>query len=166
VTRERDGRHHVVNLRFSYLDEHTEAIPTLAQWHHEEWHAATPNLSVADRIAGFTARARRGSIPLGLVALLDNIVVGMACLLECDIPSHCHLRPWLATVLVSPDHRRRGIGSALCLRATEEALLGVSDLYLFTFDKQRFYTRLGWSALEPASYAGRPGTVMVQRLAA
>jgi predicted N-acetyltransferase YhbS len=156
-----------VNLRFAYLDEHTEAIPTLARWHHEEWHAVTPDLSVADRIAGFTARARRGSIPLAFVALLDNVVVGMACLLDGDIPSHCHLGPWLATVLVSPDHRRRGIGSALCLRATAEAqLLGVPHLYLFTFDKQRFYTRLGWSAVETASYAGRSGTVMVQRLAA
>jgi len=126
----------------------------------------TPNLSVADRIAGFTARARRGSIPLGLVALLDDLVVGMACLVECDIPSHCHLGPWLATVLVSPDHRRVGIGSALCVRATTEAqLLGVSQLYLFTFDKQRLYTRLGWSALEDASYVGRSGTVMMQRLA-
>ena len=155
-----------MNVRFAYLDEHTEAIPTLARWHHDEWHAVTPNLSVADRIAGFTARARRGSIPLGLVALLDDLVVGMACLVECDVPSHCHLGPWLATVLVSPDHRRVGIGSALCVRATTEAqLLGVSQLYLFTFDKQRLYTRLGWSALEDASYVGRSGTVMMQRLA-
>jgi predicted N-acetyltransferase YhbS len=156
-----------VNLRIAYLDEHIDAIPTLARWHHEAWSAVTPNLSVADRIAGFTARARRGSIPLGLVALLDDLVVGMACLVECDIPSHCHLGPWLATVLVSPDHRRLGIGSALCVRSTEEALLlGVSTLYLFTFDKQRWYTRLGWSTLEDARYGGRSGTIMLQRLAA
>jgi hypothetical protein len=38
-------------------------------------------------------------------------------------------------------------------------------IYLFTFDKQRLYTRLGWSTLEDASYGGRSGTVMVQRLA-
>ena len=104
---------------------------------------------------------------MGLVALLDNLVVGMACLVECDIPSHCHLRPWLATVLVSPDHRRLGIGSALCVRATEEAQrLGAPNLYLFTFDKQRLYTRLGWSGLEDARYAGRSGTIMVKRVAA
>ena len=69
-------------------------------------------------------------------------------------------------MLVSPGHRRLGIGSALCVRATEEArLLGVSKLYLYTFDQQRLYTRLGWSALEDASYAGRMGTIMVQRFA-
>ena len=154
-----------VNLRFGYLDEHLDAIPVLAQWHHAEWHAVTPELSVADRIAGFTARARRGSVPTGIVGLVDDHVVGMACLVDCDIPSHCHLTPWLATVLVSPQHRGHGIGSALCLRAAEEARsLGVTKLYLFTFDKQGMYTRLQWSPLEEAVYAGRPGTVMVRGL--
>jgi len=156
-----------VDLRIAYLDEHIDAIPSLARWHHAEWFAVTPNLSVADRIAGFTARARRGSIPTGFVGLIDNRVVGMACLVECDIQSHCHLTPWLATVLVSPEHRRQGIGSALCVRATEEARrLGVSNLYLFTFDKQSLYRRLDWSALEDGSYAGRAGTIMVRRIAA
>jgi len=70
-------------------------------------------------------------------------------------------------VLVSPEYRRQGIGSALCSRATEEARrLGVSDLYLFTFNKQGLYTRLGWSLLEEASYAGLAGTIMVRRVAA
>ena len=152
-----------MNLRFAYLDEHTDAIPMLAQWHHDEWQPVTPELSVADRIAGFTARARRGSVPTAIVGLVDDQVVGMACLIDCDIPSHCHLTPWLATVLVSPQHRRRGVGSALCLRAVEEArVLGVPTLYLFTFDKQSLYARLQWLALEDAIYAGRPGTIMVR----
>jgi predicted N-acetyltransferase YhbS len=155
-----------VDLRIGFLDEHIDAIPTLAQWHHAQWFALTPHLSLADRIAEFTARAQRGSIPTGFVALIDNRVVGMACLVECDIDSHCHLTPWLATVLVSPEHRRQGVGSALCVRAADEARrLGMPSLYLFTFDKQSLYTRLDWSALEDATYAGRPGTIMVRRLA-
>lgn len=61
----------------------------------------------------------------------------------------------------------RGIGSALSERATEEACaLGFSELYLFTFSKQSFYARLGWSHLEDASYAGVPGTIMEQTLVA
>jgi len=156
----------MAGLRIAYLDEHIDAIPTLAQWHHMEWLSVTPNLSVADRIAGFTARARRGSVPTGLVGLIDELVVGMACLVDCDIPSHCHLTPWLATVLVAPEHRRQGIGSALCARAVEEARrLGVPNLYLFTFDKQSMYKQLDWSELEEARYAGRAGTIMVRRIA-
>jgi hypothetical protein len=34
-----------------------------------------------------------------------------------------------------------------------------------TFDKQSMYRRLGWSALEDASYAGRACTIMVFRIA-
>jgi len=156
-----------LGLEIDYLDEHLDAIPTLAQWHHGEWSLVTPGLSVADRAEGFQARAQRGTIPTGFVALLDNIVAGMACLVECDVSSHRHLTPWLATVLVGPKYRGQGIGSALSTRATEEAMVvGVSTLYLFTFDKQTFYGRLGWSALEEAAYAGRPGTIMLRRLAA
>ena len=87
-----------VGLRIAYLDEHIDAIPALAQWHHVEWSSVTPTLSVADRIEVFTARARRGSVPTAFVGLIDDMVVGMACLVECDIPSHFHLTPWLATV--------------------------------------------------------------------
>jgi N-acetylglutamate synthase-like GNAT family acetyltransferase len=89
----------------------------------------------------------------------------MACLVESDIDSHHHLTPWLATVLVAPTHRGKGVGSALSRRATEEAeALGVSQLYLFTFDKASFYARMGWSALEQARLAGISGTIMVRTL--
>ncbi len=156
-----------MSLQIAYLDEHVDSILSLATWHHETWHTVTPHLSVADRIAGFERRARRGSIPTGFVALIDSTVVGMACLVECDIDSHCHLTPWLATVLVAPAHRGKGIGSALSRRATQEAsALGVSSLYLFTFDKQSFYARLGWSRLEDAQLAGLHGTIMLRILAA
>lgn len=154
-------------IEIEYLDEHVDAIPSLATWHHEAWAAITPHLSVADRIAGFLARARRGSIPTGFVALVHSNVVGMACLVDHDVDSHRHLTPWLATVLVAPAHRGKGIGSALSRRATEEAwVLKVSNLYLFTFDKEAFYTKLGWSTLEAAQLAGVPGTIMVQSRAA
>jgi predicted N-acetyltransferase YhbS len=154
-------------LQIDYLDEHLDAIPQLARWHHAEWLSVTPDLSVADRIAGFRARARRGSIPTGFVALVDGTVAGMACLVPWDIYSHRHLTPWLATVLVGPVYRGNGIGSALSNRAVEEArALGVQNLYLFTFNKQSFYSRLGWSAVEEASYNDFSGTVMVRRLAA
>ena len=156
-----------MGLQIEYLDQHIDAIADLARWHHAEWAAITPHLSLSDRVAGFRARARRGGIPTAFVAVLGADVVGLACLVECDIESHQHLTPWLASVLVAPEHRGRGIGSALCERATEEArLLGVEKLYLFTFNRQRLYGRLGWLALENALYAGASGTIMVRTLAA
>jgi predicted N-acetyltransferase YhbS len=154
-----------MDFRIAYLDEYEADIPELARLHHAEWLSVTPDLSVLDRIAGFKERARRGAIPTGFVGLIGDRIVGMSCLVACDIESHCHLTPWLATVLVAPECRRQGIGSALSRRATEEAqALGVSTLYLFTFDKQEFYARLGWGVLEEASYAGRLGSIMAVNL--
>lgn len=152
-------------FRLAYLDQHVEAIPSLARWHQDAWGDITPNLSLTDRIRGFEARARGGGVPTGVVALVEARVVGLACLVASDIESHTHLTPWLASVLVAPPFRGNGIGSALAERmAAEAAALSVRELFLFTFDKQSLYGRLGWSHREPTVYARRPGTVMVRKL--
>jgi predicted N-acetyltransferase YhbS len=153
-------------FQIEYLADHVDAIPGLARAHYTEWATVTPHLTIPDRAARFQARARRGSIPTGFVAILSGSVVGLACLVECDLDSHPHLSPWLASVLVNPEHRRHGIGSALTDRATEEAkVLGFPRAYLFTFDKQAFYQRLGWSMLEDATFQEHLVTIMVRELA-
>lgn len=150
-----------------YLDQHLDAIPALARWHHDEWHTITPDLRIADRIRAFETRARRGGVPTAVVAVAESQVVGLACLVAADIESHDHLTPWLATLLVAPQVRGHGIGSALAERIASEArTLSAQELFLFTFDKQALYARLGWAHLEAAVYAGRPGSVMMRRLAA
>lgn len=152
-------------LRIEYLADHVDAIPVLARWHHDQWAAITPGVSLAERIQRFEARARRSGLPTGFVAVAGAEVVGVASLVSCDLDSHPHFTPWLASVLVSPAHRGRGIGSALCERVAGEARgLGFSSMYLLTFDKQRFYGRLGWSVLEPGLHFGLPATIMAKTL--
>lgn len=155
-----------MTFQIEYLADHVDAIPALARSHHTEWTTITPHLTVSDRVARFQARARRGSIPTGFVAVVSGRVVGLACLVDCDLDSHRHFSPWLASVLVEPDHRGYGIGSALSERATEEAhVFGCARVYLFTFDKQDFYQGLGWSKLEETLLLGHPVTIMVHELA-
>jgi N-acetylglutamate synthase-like GNAT family acetyltransferase len=56
---------------------------------------------------------------------------------------------WLAAVYVSADHREKGIGSKLVGAIEEIATsLRIARLYLWTPDKEHFYSRLGWSAIE------------------
>jgi N-acetylglutamate synthase-like GNAT family acetyltransferase len=77
------------------------------------------------------------------------------------------LTPWLGGVYVAPDHRRQGIGSALVVRAVDEASeISVERLYLYTPDQERFYTRLGWSVVEQCQYRGEDVVVMTLQLAA
>ena len=100
-------------FKIEYLADHMDAIPGLARAHQAEWTAITPHVTVSDRAARFQARAGRGGIPTGFVAVVNGTVVGLACLVECDLDSHRHLSPWLASVLVDPDYRGCGMGSAL-----------------------------------------------------
>jgi N-acetylglutamate synthase-like GNAT family acetyltransferase len=151
--------------RFEHLADRLDAIPELAQAHHAAWASLSPSLSVADSERRFAERAHRGQVPTALIATVDNAVVGVACLVECDLDSHAHLTPWLASVLVLPEYRGKGIGSALSERlAAEAAFLGFPSLFLFTFDKQSMYTRLGWTTIDRGEHARRPVCVMARRL--
>jgi hypothetical protein len=69
---------------------------------HAQWSKVTPEISISDREMLFRLRAERGRIPTGFVAIVDGQVVGLACLVQCDLDSHQHLSPWLASVLVEP----------------------------------------------------------------
>jgi predicted N-acetyltransferase YhbS len=161
VSRTRRG----VDFQIEYLADHVDAIPALARSHHAQWRAVMPDLTVANRETHFRARAQRGSIPTGFVAVTDGRVVGLACLVDCDLDSHQHLSPWLSSVLVEVDYRGYGIGSALSEQATREAqVLSFTRVYLFTLDKQSFYRRLGSSKLQDAAFCGHSVTVMVREL--
>jgi GNAT superfamily N-acetyltransferase len=155
-----------MNLEILYLADRPDLVPTLAHWHQDEWAARTPHLTLEDRIAGFRKRARPSGVPTAFVALSDGVPAGCACLVDHDMESRTDLSPWLAIVLVAPSYRRLGIGSALTERVTHEARsLGFDTLYLFTFDQERFYSRLGWKLLDRGEHRGAPVTIMVRHLA-
>ncbi len=40
-------------MQIGYLDDHTEAIPTLARWYHDQWGFITPGLTLDDRYGGY-----------------------------------------------------------------------------------------------------------------
>jgi N-acetylglutamate synthase-like GNAT family acetyltransferase len=44
----------------------------------------------------------------------------------------------------------------------EARRLGVATLYLFTFDREGYYARLGWTRLGPETCHGHPVVVMVR----
>jgi hypothetical protein len=72
-----------MNFRIEYLADHVDQIPNLADWHHAQWAAITPHLTIPDREARFRARALRGSVPTAFVALVDESVVGSSLSLLC-----------------------------------------------------------------------------------
>lgn len=145
----------------SYLADCPEHIPTLATWHDAQWGELNPLNDVAARIERLQTHLQPGTIPTTFVAREGDELLGSASLVVNDLDIRPELTPWLASVYVTPRARFQGVGTLLVQRVMQEARdLGVPQLYLFTLDQERFYTRLGWQLVERTEWRGREITVM------
>lgn len=140
-------------------------IPTLARWHHEEWGYLNPEGSVEKRIKKIEKHLSEDLIPSTFLAKQDTMLLGSAAIVESDMDSHRELAPWLAGVFVAPEHRGKGVGSALVNYVVEHARRShFKTLYLFTPSKEHFYSRLGWSFKVKEEYLGISVTIMAIEL--
>lgn len=149
-------------MELDYLCEHPEFIPTLAQWHHDEWGHLRPGDTVEKRAERIHNNALgRAGIPTAVIAFEGDKLLGSAMLIASDMTTHPHLTPWLAGVFVAPEGRKHGVGGALVRRIMADAKsIGVKRLYLYTEHAEHFYSHLGWSTIERANYRGVDVAIM------
>src|ERR1044071_4096135 len=100
-------------VRISYLIEHPEYIPQLAQWLFEQWDTILGEKTLGARIKKLRAHMNRDELPIAWVAHANGQLLGTAALRVHDLEGREELTPWLGGVFVGPDFRRRGIGAAL-----------------------------------------------------
>jgi GNAT superfamily N-acetyltransferase len=154
-------------MLIAYLVDHPEHLPTVARWAHGKWGHLPPARTVEQIEAGFRTRLNRDHIPLTLIALEGEQPLGTASIFVQDMSTRPELTPWMAAVFVAPEQRGRGIGSTLVQAIeTQARALGIGRLYLFTPDKEHFYTRLGWSPVEWTEYRTERVLIMQKELAA
>ena len=152
-------------VRISYLVEHPEYVPQLAQWLFEQWDAILGEKTLEPRIKKLTAHMNRDQLPIAWVAHANGLLLGTAALRAHDLEGREDLTPWLGGVFVASQFRHRGIGAALCATVEDAARMqGIPTLYLFTLDKQAWYLRLGWKLLAPCVWHERPGDIMSKEL--
>jgi GNAT superfamily N-acetyltransferase len=155
------------DVRISYLIDHPQYIPQLAQWLFEEWDTILGEQTPDARIEKLHAHMNRHNLPIAWVAHASGKVLGTAALRVHDLEGREDLTPWLGGVFVGPEFRRHGIGTALCASVEEAARSrGIQTLYLFTLDKQGWYSRLGWTVLAPCVWHQRPGHIMSKQVGA
>jgi N-acetylglutamate synthase-like GNAT family acetyltransferase len=107
----------------------------------------------------------RNKLPIACVAHANGQLLGTAALRVGDLEGHEDLTPWLGGVFVGSHFRRQGIGAALCATVEDEARSrGIQTLYLFTLDKQAWYSRLGWTVLGPCVWQQWPVDIMCKHL--
>ena len=152
-------------VRISYLIEHPEHIPQLAQWVFEQWGSIIGEKTPETRIKNLQAHMNRDKLPIAWVAHASGQLLGCAALRVDELEGREDLTPWLGGVFVGSHFRRQGIGAALCATVEDEARSrGIQTLYLFTLDKQAWYSRLGWTVLGPCVWHQRPGDIMCKQL--
>jgi N-acetylglutamate synthase-like GNAT family acetyltransferase len=148
-------------MQIGYLADNPDFVPTLAQWHHNEWAYLRPGDTVEARTARLRECCRHREIPTAVIAFNDGSLMGSAMLIAHDMDTRMGLSPWLASVFVAPEHRRHGVGAALVRRIIYEATaLGVKRLYLYTPSADQFYLQLGWLLVERTIYRGNDVAVM------
>jgi GNAT superfamily N-acetyltransferase len=156
----------MAGVRISYLIEHPEYVQELAQWLFEEWGAILGEKTPEARIKKLKAHMNRDELPIAWVAHANGQLFGTASLRVHDLEGREDLTPWLGGVFVGEQFRRRGIGAKLCASVENAARLrGVQILYLFTLDKQGWYSRQGWTVLGPCIWHERTGDIMLKKLA-
>ena len=152
-------------VQISYLIDYPEYVPQLAQWLFEQWDAILGEKTLEPRIKKLTAHMNRDQLPIAWVAHANGQLLGTAALRVHDLEERKDLTPWLGGVFVGSHFRRQGIGAALCATVEDEARSReISTLYLFTLDKQAWYSRLGWTVLGPCVWHERPGQIMCKHL--
>lgn len=138
-------------------------LPTLAAWHHCEWAYLNPGRTLEQRIDEMQDELRDALVPSTWVAVGDGVAMGSASIRYEDMDTHPELTPWLASVFVAPEFRRRGIAAKLVERVMSEAQRGdIETLYLFTPDQARLYGSLGWEVIAEEMYRG--STVMLMKV--
>lgn len=109
--------------------------------------------------------AEAGGFQVSLVARMGDELAGSVLLVRDELDVRHDVGPWLAGLVVAPQARQRGIGSALVKAIEAHAgAHGIERLYLYTWEARRFYALLGWRVVETFDDGGEPAMLMSRRL--
>lgn len=142
-------------MRIAPLVERPDLAAQVAAWGFAEWGYLNPGQTLEQRVIRIQGKMNVDRVPIAFVALDDDGgIVGTASLIFDDLEGDPR-NPWLASVYVPPEHRKKGVASAL-VRTVEDAArrLGYTRLYLFTSTAPKLYADLGWRPLEQCDYRG------------
>ncbi len=142
----------IIMAHIILLKEVPEYASILAFWSFREWYM-NRSLDFNLIIRAYEDRIDDSKLPIAWVAVEDRIPVGMVTLKENDLWARKDLNPWLASLYVLPEYRKRRIGKLLIEKVIEKAsLLNITRLYLFADAHNDFlcnyYNKTGWNFLE------------------
>ena len=146
------------------LSHTPSALEACKEWTDREW-GAVANFNETDWEAEFT-RIAENPVDEVFVAFVHNQPVGMVWLLEHeDVESHAHLTPWLSSLVVDPDHRNRGIATALVAHVETYIATGGDEVLHLLTETPAYYARLAYEVCDIARLGAKNVFVMKKALA-
>lgn len=131
-------------------------------WYEEISRKWNPEATVERAMNILQKHRNTDTLPLTVVALVDDKPAGMASLRKSD-GLDTAFTPWLGSLVVDPKFRGRGIGENLIHRIKLLASgYGYRELYLFTLNPTipEWYVSLGWQHVGDDEYCDHPVRIM------
>lgn len=152
-----------MTIKIELLNNNPAALPTLVGiWHEVLGSIWAPDLPIIQVEQRFMTHLNRDSLPLTYVVYKEDIPVAMGSLREND-GIRPDLKPWLGSLVVSPNYQKKGIAKLLIDKIKQQAIfLGFTELFLFTFDSTlpNYYQRQGFNFFAMDHFRGHSVTVM------
>jgi predicted N-acetyltransferase YhbS len=150
-------------VRIDFLKNNPVFAQRLAELCGNEWEHLYVDWDRAVALREFESQRADGRLPLSLVAIEGSELLGMVSLVLDDLPGYEDLNPWLASLIVLPEHRSKRAGSRLVSEAEKLLVLNrVPRAYLFTESASSFFERLGWTAMAKASCNNHPIVILTK----
>ena len=154
-------------MKIQFLAQCPEAIPTIASWLCDQFkHIDRRYVTCESTTREMNRRLSREGCPVTFISLEEGMLTGTASFVETDYVQSCaHLTPWLSDIFVQPTHRKCGHGTKLIQSVCRHAKRNrYEKIYLFTEDRQAFYSKMGWIESLKVIQEGVPASVMELKL--
>ncbi|MCF6144865.1 hypothetical protein PMAG_a1764 [Pseudoalteromonas mariniglutinosa NCIMB 1770] len=154
-------------MDFIFLADKAHMKPVIAKWYFQQWGHLVEGSSVELFNNKLNDYLNRDSIPLVIMAVEGEDVLGVAHLRYHEMTIYPDKEHWVGGVYIDTKHRSKGVASALVNHLESVAVsLGVTDIHLQTEKLDGgLYKQLGWQPIEQVNNRGVEVQVMTKHIA-
>jgi N-acetylglutamate synthase-like GNAT family acetyltransferase len=147
------------------LKDSLDNFDKIADYHQEEWAHLNDGETLEERKVRMQSYLSDNFVPSMYVAKNGDEIIGTAAIVECDLDTKSHLTPWMASIYVFPEHRKKGYSKKLVTHIMEQAKENdIDKLYLYTEDADGLYEKLGWNTISKEKFLNQNIIVMETEL--
>ena len=136
-------------ITISFLADHLDTIPTLANWFRAQWPEYHAAMSQEEMEQDFLEDASRDRLPIRLVAFKSRELAGTIILRDNGTEMLPEFQPELGGLYVVESHRKHGVATELVRAGMQLAhKQGYETVFATTVVAAGILKRLGWEFLK------------------